>query len=91
MIARDVSERKRAERELTRTNEELRRVNDLLQEYVSVEPLSSINELAQTLRGQWSELSDEEKLRILSSLEEEAKRLKQVSDAILDPSRLDVL
>jgi PAS domain S-box-containing protein len=95
MIMRDVSQRKRVERELSEGNDRLRRLNEQLRDSLTLarhelrRQLTSIGEIAETLVTRWGMLSGEERLRSVSTIETRAQRLQGIADEILDRSRLD--
>ncbi|MBD0330304.1 MAG: PAS domain S-box protein [Thermoleophilia bacterium] len=95
MIARDIGERKRAERALSAAYDEVRRASELKSQFVAITshelrtPLTSIGGFAQTLLARWEQVRDEDKRRLLESIDAQAARLRRLVDDLLLVSRIE--
>jgi PAS domain S-box-containing protein len=95
MIARDVGQRKAAERALTRAYEELKRANELKSQFVAITshelrtPLTSIAGFAKTLLARWEQIAGDDQRRFLSSIDRQAERLRRLVDDLLLMSRIE--
>jgi PAS domain S-box-containing protein len=98
----ELHERRRAEKELERSADELRQANeDLLAademktHFVAVTshelrtPLTSVLGFARTLRANWDRLPDEARREQIALIEEQAARLSRLVEELLTMSRID--
>jgi PAS domain S-box-containing protein len=91
----DISERKRAEKELERTRQNLERSNAELDQFAYVashdlkEPLILLSAYARMLEERHGDDLDEEGLTFLGHVREESQRMKTMIDDLLDYSRLE--
>ena len=90
----DITERKRAEEELSRNAEELKRSNTELQEFAFVashdlqEPLRKITAFSERLRDRCAGQLDEVSLDFLRRMHSAATRMARLIDSLLEYSRL---
>ncbi|MBU1672179.1 MAG: PAS domain S-box protein [Actinobacteria bacterium] len=93
-LARDITERKEAERRLEELNEELLSINRELDEFAYVvshdlkAPLRGIGSLATWLHTDYSEVLDQEGGRQLELLLDRAKRMESLIESVLEYSRV---
>jgi PAS domain S-box-containing protein len=98
----ELTERRRAEKELERSaselrqaNEELRKADELKSHFVAIAshelrtPLTSILGFASTLLRFWSRLTDEQRRSQVAIVEEQAQRLSRLVDDLLTMSRIE--
>jgi PAS domain S-box-containing protein len=94
-IARDISERRRAEDATARANEELRNADQLKGQFVAMvshelrTPLTSILGFAATLRSRFDELDADDAQQFLGIIEEQAERLSRLVADVLVISRIE--
>jgi PAS domain S-box-containing protein len=95
MIARDITARKKSERELDRRYRELERLSELKSQFVAVAshelrtPLTSIRGFASTLVNRWGSLADEDKRTFLGLIEGQSERLTRIVGEILTLARIE--
>ena len=91
----DISERKRAEKELERTRQNLERSNAELDQFAYVashdlkEPLILLSAYARMLEERHGDVLDEDGRTFLGHVREEAGRMKTMIDDLLDYSRVE--
>jgi PAS domain S-box-containing protein len=95
LIARDISERKRAERALSEAYEEISRASELKSQFVAITshelrtPLTSIAGFAQTMLSRWEQMHEGDKRRFLELIDGQAARLRRLVDNLLLVSRIE--
>ena len=96
-VARDVTERKRAEEELARRAEALTRSNEELEDFTHVvshdlkEPLRIIEAFSSFLAEEYAEKVEGEGKRYIEILQENARRMRDLIDDLLQLSRLSTV
>lgn len=102
VVARDITEQRRLERELTRFTEDLQAANRDLEhasqvrsEFVSMAshelrtPLTTIRGFARTMIDLWPRISDADKQSYLELIDSQAQRLSRLVDNLLTASRFE--
>jgi PAS domain S-box-containing protein len=93
-VARDITERKKAEEQLKQINEELQRSNTDLQQFAYVashdlrEPLRAINGFMELLKQRYGEKLDEKALEYINYAVNGAKRMDDLLTGLLAYSRV---
>lgn len=93
-IARDITELERNRRDLQDANERLEYAGAMKNHFVAMTshelrtPMTSIAGFAHTLRQRWDHLPDEEKLRYITVIDEQADRMLRLIADLLTVSRI---
>ncbi|WP_133161884.1 GAF domain-containing protein [Deinococcus koreensis] len=94
-LVKDVTERERAQAELLRTNEELRRSNAELEQFAYIAshdlqaPIRSVTSFSEILASRYEAQLDERGVRYLRFITESGQHMKRLVDDLLTFSRVD--